>query len=145
MLVDLPLPGAALPQDKVRWGGACAACYACPGLAATARGTSWSESNSACLGSARQLLCLRLPCTFLQRLEQAVAQLVLNGCSREQALDVLDEHGGDAEASLAWLLDKQAKPGMADLLANGLSAEDAEAALRKWGGDVERVRAGRAG
>ncbi|PRW18413.1 tankyrase isoform X2 [Chlorella sorokiniana] len=98
VLVDLPLSGAALPQDR--------------------------------------------------RHERAVTQLVLNGCSREQAVDIADMHAGDAEASLAWLLEQQqasasqADPtAVAELLANGLTVEDAEAALRQCGGDVDTALA----
>lgn len=73
-----------------------------------------------------------------------------NGCSREQAMDLLDDHGCDAEACLAWLLEQQqaaeaqADPAaVAELLANGLTVADAEAALHHCNNDVDLVGGGR--
>lgn len=61
-------------------------------------------------------------------------------------MDLLDDHGGDAEACLVWLLEQQqaaearADPAaVEELLANGLTVADAEAALHHCNNDVDMV------
>ena len=84
---------------------------------------------------------------FLQQDEDAIYELHLNGATRQDAIRALKACGGDREASLMWLLQRQlGAPGaqdpeaVAELLANGLSEEDARAALEQRGGDVAQVR-----
>lgn len=82
-----------------------------------------------------------------QRDERAIQELKANGCSRAEAIHLLEEHGGDAEAALAWLLEREQagdaqldQAAVAELMANGLSRADAEAALWQCDGNVDQVR-----
>lgn len=83
---------------------------------------------------------------LLQHNELAIAELQLNGFSRAEAVSALEANGGDAEASLAWLLERQLaaegqqdQVAVAELTAYGLSKADAEAALKECSGDVDQV------